>query len=228
MQKVAVIGLGRFGTALARQLTASGAEVIAVDNDMHLINELRDEVAIAVRLDSTDQAALRGQEIDMVDVAVVAIGENFEAALLTTVILKKMGVPRIICRAQTLFHAEIFRQIGAHDVIQPEVQAGERLGHSLANPQIEDLISLSEDFTLIELHAPQEFCGKSLQALELRTQYEVNLIAIKRPYRETDAEGNPVTKHKIIGVPKATDVIEPEDVLVVVGANDALARLPKE
>lgn len=228
MQKVAVIGLGRFGTALARQLTASGAEVIAVDHNMALINELRDEVAVAVRLDCTDQAALQGQEIDLVDVAVVAIGENFEAALLTTVILKKMGVPRIICRAQTLFHAEIFKQIGANDVIQPEVQAGERLGHSLANPQLEDLISLSEGFTLIEIHAPKEFCGKSLKALELRKRYDINLIAIKRPIAERDAQGNSVTKHNVIGVPKATDVIQPEDVLVVVGSDEDLARLPKE
>ncbi len=157
MRKVAVIGLGRFGAALAKQLTASGAEVIAIDSRMTLVNEIREEVAIAVKLDSTDQDVLEGQEIQLVDVAVVAIGENFEAALLTTVILKKIGVPRIICRAQTSFHAEIFRQIGANEVIQPEIQAGERLGHSLANPQLEDLFALGEGFTLIEIHAPQEF-----------------------------------------------------------------------
>ena len=228
MRKVAVIGLGRFGAALAKQLTASGAEVIAVDSAMTLVNEIREEVAIAVKLDSTDQDALRGQEIQLVDVAVVAIGENFEAALLTTVILKKMGVPRIICRAQTSFHAEIFRQIGAHEVIQPEIQAGERLGHSLANPQLEDLFTLGEGYTLIEIHAPQEFSGKSLQALELRKEYDVNLVAIKRPYQQTDADGNAVKKYHIIGVPKPTDVIDALDVLVMVGSNEALARLPKE
>lgn len=228
MQKVAVIGLGRFGTALARQLNASGAEVIAVDSDMALINEIRDEVSIAVKLDCTDQTALRGQEIDLVDVAVVAIGENFEAALLTTVILKKLNVPKIICRAQTSFHAEIFKQIGAHEVIQPEMQAGERLGHSLANPQLEDLVTLAEGYTLIELYAPQEFCGKSLQVLELRKKFDVNLIAIKRPYEESDEDGNSITKHKVVGVPRASDVIEANDVLVVVGSNEALARLPKE
>ncbi len=228
MQKVAVIGLGRFGTALARQLTASGAEVIAVDSDMSLVNEMRDEVAVAVKLDSTDQAALRGQEIDLVDVAVVAIGENFEAALLTTVILKKMGVPKIICRAQTAFHGEIFKQIGADEVIQPEIQAGERLGHSLANPQLEDLVTLADGYTLIELHAPKQFCGKSLQILELRKRYDVNLIAIKRPFEGADDVGNTIKKQNVIGVPRANDVIEPGDVLVVVGSNEALARLPKE
>ncbi len=228
MQKVAVIGLGRFGTALAKQLTASGAEVIAVDHDMLLVNEIRDSVAIAVKLDSTDPAALRGQEIDLVDVAVVAIGENFEAALLTTVILKKLGVPKIICRAQSSFHSEIFKQIGAHEVIQPEIQAGERLGHSLANPQLEDLITLAEGYTLIELYAPQAFQGKSLQVLELRKKYDVNLVAIKRPVEEIGPEGTPIKKQNIIGVPRAADVIEPGDVLVVVGSNESLARLPKE
>lgn len=228
MQKVAVIGLGRFGTALAKQLTASGAEVIALDHDMALVNEIREDVAVAVKLDSTDPAALRGQEVDLVDVAVVAIGENFEAALLTTVILNKMGVPRIICRAQTTFHAEIFKQIGAHEVIQPEIQAGERLGHSLANPQLEDLITLAEGYTLIELYAPKEFCGKSLQVLELRKRYDVNLIAIKRPHQEIGPDGIPIKKQTVIGVPRATDQIERGDVLVVVGSNEALARLPKE
>ena len=139
-----------------------------------------------------------------------------------------MGVPRIICRAQTTFHAEIFRQVGAHEVIQPEIQAGERLGHSLANPQLEDLFTLAEGYTLIEIHAPSEFIGKSLKLLELRKEYDVNLVAIKRPYEETDAEGNPVKKYQIIGVPKPSDVIDAKDILVMVGSNEALARLPKE
>ena len=228
MQKVAVIGLGRFGTALAKQLVASGAEVIAIDQDMLLVNDLRDEVAVAVKLDSTDAGALRGQEIDRVDVAVVAIGENFEAALLTTVILQKMGIPKIICRSQSAIHTEIFYQIGATEVIQPEVQAGERLGQSLANPQLQELIPLAEGYTLIEIYAPKAFCGQSLQALEMRKKYNVNLIAIKRPVEPNATAGIPAKKYNVIGVPKATDIIQANDVLVVVGSNDALARLPKE
>jgi trk system potassium uptake protein TrkA len=226
MQRVAVIGLGRFGMALARQLSRSGAEVIAADMDMELVNEVRDDVAVAVRLDSTEQLALEAQEIDTVDAAVVAIGENFEAALLTTVILKKLGVPRIVCRAQTDLHAEIFRQIGATEVIQPEVQAGERLGHSLANPQLEDLVPLGEGYTLIELRAPREFHGKSLKALALRQTYDVNLITIRRPTAGpgTDKDAG----YKVIGVPRSDELIQPGDVLIVVGSDEALARLPKE
>lgn len=227
MRKIAVIGLGRFGMELARQMSASGVEVIAVDRDKLLVDEAKDDVDVAVRLDSTDEAALKSQEIDKVDVCVVAVGENFEAALLTTVIVKRLGVPRIICRAQTQFHADIFRQIGADEVIQPESQAGKILARKLANPQIEDFIALAEGYTLIELRAPKAFQQKTLQELALRGHYGVNLVAIKRMHR-TEQDGEEVEEIEVIGVPKAGDVIRPDDTLVLVGSDDALARLPKE
>lgn len=225
MERVAVIGLGRFGMALARQLTQSGAEVVACDSDIQLVNEIRDEVAVAVRMDSTDRSALIAQEIDQVDTVVIAIGENFEASLLTTVLLKKLGVKRIICRGQTEFHAEIFRQIGADQVIQPESQAGERLGHALANPQLEDLVSLGDNYTLIELRAPQAMQGKSLMALKLRQQYHVNLVTIRRPL---PVEGEEPPKMQVIGVPRPEEIIQADDILVFVGTDEALAKLPKE
>lgn len=231
MQKVAVIGLGRFGLVLARQLASSGVQVIAIDSNRTLVDEVKDDVDVAVRLDSTDETALRSQDVGDVDVCVVAIGENFEAALLTTVIVRNLGVPRVLCRAQTQFHADIFRKIGANDVIQPEIQAGRDLARKLANPQIEDFISLAEGFTLIELKAPKDFQGKSLQDLSLRGRYDVNLVAIKR-HRDEDSPLGPDGEHKpdhdIIAVPKATDVIRRHDTLVLVGSDEALARLPKE
>lgn len=227
MQRIAVIGLGRFGMVLAKQVAASGAQVIAIDNNELLVDEVKDEVDVAVRLDSTDRLALESQDIDKCDVCVVAIGENFEAALLTTVIVQKLGVPRIICRAQTQVHADIFRQIGAEEVIQPESQAGEGLARKLANPQIEDFITLAEGYTMIELKAPSAFVGKTLQELALRSHYGTNLVAIKRP---TTAEkgGETVETVQVIGVPKAGDVIESGDVLVLVGSDESLARMPKE
>lgn len=227
MPKIAVVGLGRFGMSLARELGASGAQVMAIDRSGHLINDIKDDVDVAVRLDSTDQAALAGQELDKMDVCVVAIGENFEAALLTTVIAKKLGVPKIICRAQTQIHAEIFRQIGADEVVQPESQTGAHLARQLANPHLEDFISLAEGYTLIELRAPTAFHGKTLKTLALRRQYGVNLIGIKRPV-SVEEEGEVVQREEMLGVPKPDDVIEPEDVLVLVGSDEALARLPKE
>ena len=227
MPKIAVIGLGRFGMELSRQLSASGVEVIAIDRNKQLVDELKDDVDVAVKLDSTDEAALKSQDVDNVDVCVVAVGEDFEAALLTTVIVKQLGVPRIICRAQTRFHADIFRQIGADEVIQPETQTGKYLARKLANPQIEDFIALAKGYTLIELKAPKAFQGKTLQDLALRGHYNVNLVAIKR-VSTTEDDGETIEEVEVIGVPKAADLIQENDTLVLVGSDEALARLPKE
>ena len=128
MRRVAVIGLGRFGMAVVEQLAASGVQVIAVDSDSELVDEVKHRVDVAVTLDSTDERALRSQDIHKVDVLIVAIGENFEAALLTAAIAKKqLKIPRVICRAATSIHAEIFSQIGADEVIQPESETGRQL-----------------------------------------------------------------------------------------------------
>lgn len=221
-----MIGLGRFGMALSRRLSQHGAEVVAIDNEQSLIDEIADDVAIAVRLDSTDEAALRSQEVDRVDTAVVAIGENFEAALLTTVICKKnLHIPHVICRAQTTFHAEIFTQIGANEVIQPEQNAGDMLGRRLAHPHINDYIQLADGFTIIELVAPAKFVGKSIKEINLRPSYQVNLIAIRR--RVTDADGTNSNAGRLISVPGPNTMIEPEDILLLAGSEESLSRLPQ-
>ncbi|QDU40204.1 Ktr system potassium uptake protein A [Maioricimonas rarisocia] len=225
MQKIAVIGLGRFGTSLARRLASSGVSVIAIDRNGHLVAEIKDDVDVAVRLDSTDKTAMLAQGIDKVDVCVVSIGENFEAALLTTVLVRQLEVPLVICRAQSEFHAQIFEQIGADRVIQPEREAGNNLARQLANPQLVDFIRLGEGFTLIEFRAPEEFQGKSLKSLALRTRYDVNLVVIKRTI---PSEKNDAPPRDFFIVPKPDELIQPDDILVVVGPDDSLARLPKE
>lgn len=226
-QRIAVIGLGRFGTALARRLSAHGAEVIAIDHEQPLVDEIANDVAIAVRLDSTDETALRSQEVDRVDTAVVAIGEDFESALLTTVICKKnLEVPNVICRAQTNFHAQIFSQIGADEVIEPEQNAGEMLGRRLAHPRINDYIKLSDGFTFLEMIAPKKFVGRTIKEINLRLTYKVNLIGIRRPAPENeDAETAAPT---MISVPGPEDTIVANDVLLLAGSDESLASLPQE
>lgn len=223
-QRLAVIGLGRFGMSLARQLAAHGAEVIAIDSNHRLVNEISDDVSLAVRLDSTDEAALRSQEVDRVDCVVVSIGENFEAALLTTVLCKRnLKVGSVICRAQTPLHAEIFRQIGADEVIQPEQHAGEALGRRLAHPRIHDYITLGEGFTIVELQAPPQFTGRTVKELDLRNSFEVNLIAIRRKVASPgDSE---TTRSRLISVPGPKDVIEEHDILLVAGSEASLANV---
>lgn len=222
-----MIGLGRFGMSLAKQLSALGAEVIAIDSTKRLVDEVSNEVALAVKLNSTDEAALRSQEVDRVDCVVVSIGENFEAALLTTVLCKRnLQVPQVICRAQTELHAEIFRQIGADEVIQPEQNAGQMLGRRLAHPRIHDYITLGEGFTIVEMTAPSKFVGKTVREIDLRVDYQVNLIAIRRKSEEQqEQEGAAVTK--LISVPGPNDVLLDSDVLLLAGAEDSLAALPQ-
>ena len=233
-QRIAVIGLGRFGTALARRLSLDGADVIAIDTEFALIEEIRDDVALAVRLNSTDEAALRSQEVDRVDCVVVAIGENFEAALLTTVICKKnLKIPHIICRAQTQFHAEIFRQIGADEVIQPEHHAGDMLGRRLAHPRINDYITLGDGFTVVEMAAPSAFVNKTIREIDLRSNYQVNMIAIRRqPKPDSDKPDSDSDKlasePDLISVPGPNDRIQATDILLLVGSEKSLARLPHE
>ena len=227
-QRIAVIGLGRFGMALARRLAAHGAEVIAIDRSRQLVDEVRDHVDMAVRLDSTEEAALRSQEVDRVDCVVVSIGENFEAALLTTVICKRnLQVPYVICRAQTPLHAEIFNQIGADEVIQPEQNAGDMLGRRLAHPRINDYITLGEGFTVVEMLTPKEFVGKSVLEISLRANYSVNLIAIRKKSAEA-AEVSEGNAPKLISVPGPNDQIDAEDILLLAGSEEALTSLPQE
>jgi trk system potassium uptake protein len=219
--------------ALARNLARLGVQVIAVDRNMQLVNEIKDDVDLAVRLDSADRDALDAQDIDKVDVCVVSIGENFEASLLTTVILRKLGVPRIICRAQTPFHAEIFRQIGADEVIQPETNAGEQMARRLANPRLSDVIDLAEGYSLVETEAPRSWWGIGLKDLGLRTKFDVNLVAIKRQVAavksETENDDNPTPPpREILSVPRPNDLIQEGDLLMLVGSHDAIDHLPRE
>ncbi len=227
MRKVAVIGLGRFGMAVARHLASTAVQVIAIDTDVELIDQVKDEVSAALVLDSTDEIALRSQDIHKVDVLVVAIGENFEAALLTAVLAKKFEIPEVVCRASTSMHAEIFRRIGADEVIQPETETGQQLARRLANPLLDDFIDLGEGYTLIELRAPTAFRNKSLRDLNLRVKYNVNLVAIRRGVTITSAAGVETTRQHLT-VPLADEVIQADDTLILIGANENLARVPKE
>jgi trk system potassium uptake protein TrkA len=209
---------------LARHLAAHRVEVIAIDRNHRLVEEIKDDVALAVSFDSTDEDALTSQDVPRCHVCVVAIGENFEASLLTATALKKLGARNVVVRAQSANHAEIFRRLGADEVIQPETEAGRQLARRLANPHLEELIELSDGFALIELHAPAAFQGKTLEQLGLRTKYHVNLVAIKR-LQQTD--GDIAQRRVTTYVPQPGYVIHPDDSLLVVGTDAAINNLPR-
>lgn len=228
METFAVIGLGRFGYRLATLLADSGAEVIAIDRRRELVEAIRDSVTVAVCLDSTDEEALRAQGVDRVGVAVVGVGGNFEAAALTTVILKQMGVPHVITRGTTTIRGQILSRIGADDVVNPERESAERWCSRLLAPTIMERIELAEGYSLAQLPAPKAFFNKTLADLQVRKKYRVNVVAVHRSQEAPGAaEGKP-EGHAVISVPMADTAIREGDVLLVIGNDDAIRALPAE
>ncbi len=228
MKRFAVIGLGRFGQKLAIALAMSGAEVIAIDKDRDQIELIADQVSHAVRLDSTDEEALKAQGVDKVDVAIIGIGQStggFEAAILTVVNLRQMGINQIYARAEDLIAGEVFSKVGATEVIYPEIESAQRWAYKLIAPQIGEKIDFAEGYSLARVKAPQSFDGRTVMDLQLRQKYNVNLVLIKRGENARKIKGE---KDKIINVPMPSTVIYQDDILMVAGSDVDLAKLPQE
>lgn len=228
MARFAVIGLGRFGMTLARALFNNGADVVGIDTVREAVEEARELVTLALRLDSTDEKALEAHDIEKMDAVIVGIGESFESKVLTVATLKKMGVKRIICRAESDLRARILSAIGADEVVYPEEESALRLAQKLIAPNIVDYVELAEGHSLVQFEAPREWQGKQIIELDLRRKYEVNLVAIKRRIPAKGPEGKVVYQEKIIDVPRPTDAIEANDILVIVGSDDNILRLPHD
>ncbi len=220
----AVFGLGRFGFEICKVLSVRGAKVIAVDKDEKLISKIKDTVTQAVLMDSTDGEALRNAGLQDVDMAIIAIGDNIDASILTTILLKNMGVPYIIARAISDVHAQVLKQIGATEVLNLEVDQGRRLAQRVIAPDIMDVIPVSDSQSITELRIPKGFIGKSLRQLEVRKRYNVNIISVKRADTVVDDMGNPQRKESVFS-PKPDETLNANDVLVVLGAEKDINRL---
>jgi len=226
MRKFAVIGLGRFGTKLAITLSMSGAEVIAIDRNREPTELIRDRVTLAVRLDGTDEEALKAQGVDKVDVAVVGMGqENFESAVLTVVNLRQMGIQNVYARAESPLAGEVFLKIGATEVIYPEIESAQRWAYKLIAPQIWEKIDFAPGYSLARIKAPASFDCKTVMDLQLRQKYNVNLVLIKRG---PNAQGRKDAKASIVNIPLPSTVIYKDDILMVAGADVDLTKLPEE
>jgi len=226
MKRFTVIGLGRFGQKLAIALSMSGAEVIAIDKNREVVELIRDQVSLAVRLDSTDEGALKAQGVDNVDVAIVGMGqEGFEAAILTVVNLRQMGVERVYARAENLISGEVFSKVGATEVIYPEIESAQRWAYKLIAPQIGEKIDFAPGYSLARIESPPSFDGKTVMDLQLRQKYNVNLVLIKR---NDESQAKKAEKGPIINVPMPGTVVRRGDILMVAGSDADLARLPQE
>jgi trk system potassium uptake protein len=224
-KRFAVIGIGLFGREVAVNLAQMGAEVIAIDQDLERINKIKEDVLIAVQLDSTDQESLESQDLQHVDAAIVGIGADFEENLLTVAALKQIGVPKVIARAGTQVRKRILETIGCDLVVLPEEDMGRRVAKILVSGLFLDRIEVGDHYSIVELHVPAEFVGQKIVDLHLREQHHVNIVTIKSLESKRNMMGKEVVREVIKAVPTPEDEIEADDVLVLFGHDEDLDKL---
>ncbi len=221
--KFAVIGLGRFGSSVAITLANKGAEVLAIDINEEKVEDLRDDVAFAVALDSTDIKALKAQNIHEMDAVVVAIGKGFESMLLTTVHLMNMNLKRLIARAMTQTQRTILEKIGIKEIISPEIEVGISLAQKLLNPSLLNFLQLPDDYEIVEINAPPNIADRTIENIDLRKRYHLNLITVKRQDKKVK-DGKTQIKQSIVGVPKPDTKILSSDTLIIMGKDKDIKR----
>lgn len=209
-----VIGLGRFGSTLAKTVYELGHDVLAIDKDEEKVQDIADHVTHAIQMDATDENALKNVGLRNFDVAVVTIGSDIQASIMATLLTKEMGVNFIIAKAHNEQHAKVLDKIGADKVILPEQDMGVRVAHNLVSSNILDYIELSSEYSIMEIEVLDEWDSKSLKDLELRKKYGINIVAIK--------DGNNINVS-----PNAEERIRKGDIMVALGSVGDLRKLEK-
>ncbi|MFW6271242.1 MAG: potassium channel family protein, partial [Bacillota bacterium] len=214
MKQFVVIGLGRFGSSLARNLADKGYHVLAIDYDIERVEKISDYVNYAVEADATDKEALDALGVSEFDVAVVSIGANIQANIVATMILKEMGIPSVIAKAQNELYGRVLNKVGADKVVYPERNMGEKIAQNLLSANVFDYIRYDSDYSVVEIIATEEMVGKTLKDLELRSKYNINVMAVKR---EDD----------LILSPGADIKFNENDILIVLGRNKDINKVEK-
>lgn len=212
MKSFLVIGLGRFGTALAAQLCAQGNEVLAMDAHPERVQAVADFVTQAVAGDARDPEVLRALGARNFDCAVVAFSSDVGDSALITLNLKEMGVPRVVGKASSAVHRKVLEKIGADQVVFPEEERAQRLARSLDNGDILNYIELSEEYSMVEHLLPRTWAGSSIVALDIRAKYNLTIIAVRRGENMSISPGRDFT-------------FQTGDCLVVLGRNSDIRRL---
>ena len=214
MKSYAVIGLGRFGSALARQLCKLGAEVLALDVKGDYVQQIANDVTHAVVGDAQDKEVLRALGVRNLDCAVIAIGDNLAASVLITMNLKELGVPYIVCKAHDETHRKVLEKLGVDRVVIPEHEYAQRLARTLNSHNVLDYIELSEDFGILDVPAPKSWIGKSLRELNVRAKLGVTIIAVENGGKTNVS-------------PTADYAVGEGDNLVMLGDNVALEKVQR-
>jgi trk system potassium uptake protein TrkA len=215
-----VIGIGKYGSRIALEMAGRGAEVFAIDCVEERVEQVADEVAIAITMDSTDPKALRSQKLEGMDAAVVAIGENFEATVLTTLNLMDLGISRVIVRASGRDQERILRKLGVEEILAPETEFAGIVAERLMNPNLRGFLELPDDFEIAEIKAPTGCVGRTLGDIDLTNRYELRLITIRRTYNEQGQD-----QEHLIGIPRPDTTVQETDTLVVFGTLGNVNRL---
>lgn len=214
MKRVVVIGLGIFGTQLARQLYEGGLEVVAIDKNRDVVQRIKDHSTKAVLADATDKEVLESIGIDAKDTVVISFGEDLSASTLLTLYLKEMKVKEIIVKVPNEDYKRILLKVGASEAIIPEREMANKVARSIISPNVLEYLPISEDYTIVELAPPTDFIGKSLADLDLRKKYALQVIAIRD-----------VLTNKMQLVPRASAIIKDSDVLVIIGKEDDIRKI---
>ncbi len=212
--KFAVIGLGSFGSYLAKTLYEKGHDVLVIDKDKDKVEEARDFSTQAVWMDSADKESLQALGIQDMDVVIVSLGPEMEPSILTVLYLHELGVNKILAKALSVDHGKILEAIGATEVIYPERDMAIRLAQRLSSRNVLEYLPLAENISIQEIVPPEAFIGKKLKDLDLTNKYRVQVIAVRQ-----------LVPEKLIFVPGADFVIKDSDVLVVMGDESSIAEL---
>jgi trk system potassium uptake protein len=211
----AVIGLGRFGGSICRTLSDEGFEVLAIDKNEERVNAYAMIASHAAVGDTTDEAVLKSLGIRNFDHVIVAIGDDIQSSILTTLILKELGVTHITVKAQNDYHEKVLVKIGADKVVHPERDMGRRIAHNMASSSVLDYLELSDEHSIVEIVANSKIRGHTIIDLDIRKKYGLNIVAIKRGM-------------DIIVSPKANEDIQANDVLIVIGTDEDIDRFERK
>jgi len=228
MKQYAIIGLGRFGSSVAKTLAEKGQQVLAIDSKEDVIQDVAEYVTNAVCIDATDEKALKNVGMQSVDVAVIAIGKSLEASILVTLALKDLGVSKIIAKAVSENQGKVLDKLGVSTIVFPERDMGEKLANKLISPEVVEEINLSPEYSLFEISTPQEFIGKSLGDLEIRAKHSINIIAIKRKTKPSGRKSSARQPEILNILPKGADILMEEDTLLILATYDAIEKMKKE
>ena len=228
--KFIIIGLGNFGFALAEKLSQQGHEVIGVDKTIDKIEEIKDKITHAICLDCSHQAAVNSLPLKNTDVVIVAIGEDVGGNLLTTALIKKMGVPRLISRSISNIHETILESMEITEIVRPEVETAERWAKKLTSAGLVDSFELTDKYSVVEVVIHEKFAGKSIEEIGFNKDYNVIVLTVMKSVKDESKIGivKKSPKFQIEGVAKAETILNEGDIMVLYGTNKDIRSLLKD